>query len=340
MSLYTFTRNILFKLEPERAHAVSLASLDVLHKLGLMKVYAGKSVFAPVKVMGIKFPNSIGLAAGLDKNGDHIDSLSACGFGFIEVGTVTPGPQPGNPKPRLFRLVDDQAIINRMGFNNKGVDYIIDQVRKCGHQCPIGINIGKNRKTSLEGAAKDYQHAFSCVYPYADYVTVNISSPNTPGLRELQHGDELEKLLDILKTEQSKLRTEHARYVPLVIKISPDLNESEINKLAETFIEHEIDGVIATNTTNDRPNLTDKSLSSEEGGLSGQPLSEKSDYVLKILANRLNGKIPIIASGGVMTAEDAKRKIKLGASLVQVYTGFIYSGPSLIRDCVKAVSIR
>jgi dihydroorotate dehydrogenase len=338
MNLYTTSRKILFMLEPERAHAISLFSLDVLHKLGLLRLITGKRVLSPVTVMGIEFPNPIGLAAGLDKNGDHINSLAACGFGFIEIGTVTPKPQPGNPKPRLFRLVEDRAIINRMGFNNKGVDYLVRQVKKSGHDCVLGINIGKNKITPLENAADDYCSALESVYQYADYVTINISSPNTPGLRELQYGEELDHLLSKLKSKQQQLKQHHGKYVPLVVKIAPDLEEAEISVLAETFIKHNIDGVIATNTTNDRPDLNDPQ-SVETGGLSGKPLITKADTVLKLLVGCLQGKMPVIAVGGVFSSSDAKRKMELGASLVQIYTGFIYEGPALIHECVKAVSI-
>jgi dihydroorotate dehydrogenase len=333
--LYTIVRKILFMLEPERAHAISLFSLDVLHKLGLLGLFAGKRIDSPVTVMGIEFPNPIGLAAGLDKNGDHINALAACGFGFIEIGTVTPKPQPGNPKPRLFRLVDDQAIINRMGFNNEGVDYLVKQVRKSRHDCVLGINIGKNKVTPLENAADDYCSALEQVYPLADYVTINISSPNTPGLRELQYGEELDRLLSRLKDSQLQLQQQHGKYVPLVVKIAPDLEENEIRVLAETFIKHGIDGVIATNTTNERHGLSD-SQSAEEGGLSGKPLMTKADKVLKSLVDYLQGKMPIIAVGGVFSSDDAVKKMELGASLVQIYTGFIYEGPALIRECVKA----
>jgi dihydroorotate dehydrogenase len=308
--LYAVVRKILFMLEPERAHALSLFSLDVLHRLGLLGLFTGNRVDSPVSVMGIEFPNAIGLAAGLDKNGEHINALAACGFGFIEIGTVTPRPQPGNPRPRLFRLVKDEAIINRMGFNNKGVDYLVDQVRKSKHNCVLGINIGKNKLTPLEKAADDYCSALENVYPLADYVTINIASPNTPGLRKL-------------------------KYVPLVVKIAPDLEGDEIKLLAETFKNHAIDGVIATNTTNDRPDLSDLQ-SAEEGGLSGKPLIAKADKVLGSLAESLQGKIPIIAVGGVFSSTDAIRKLELGASLVQVYTGFIYRGPGLISECARA----
>lgn len=330
--MYSIVRKILFLLEPERAHAVSLFLMDVFHRLGLLRLFAGKQILSPVSVMGIDFPNPVGLAAGLDKNGDHIDSLAACGFGFIEIGTVTPKPQRGNPKPRLFRLVDDQAIINRMGFNNKGVEHLVRQVKNSKRNYVLGINIGKNRQTPLENAIDDYRQALSSVYLYADYVTINISSPNTPGLRDLQHGEELEKLLKALKADQVELQKTYNKYVPLVVKIAPDLEEKEIMLLAATFIKHEIDGVIATNTTNDRPDLTDPQ-SNEKGGLSGKPLNKKADNVLKSLAIYLQGKIPIIAVGGVFSAADARRKMELGASLIQIYTGFIYGGPALIHEC-------
>lgn len=337
MKLYSILRNILFLFEPERAHALSLFFLDILHKFGLLKLIAGKRISCPVTVMGIEFANPIGLAAGLDKNGEHIDSLADCGFGFIEIGTVTPMAQPGNPGPRLFRLVNDEAIINRMGFNNEGVEYLVNQVKKSRRNCVLGINIGKNRKTSLDKAIEDYQYALASVYSYADYITINISSPNTPGLRDLQHGDELKNLLKTLKQDQAKLSKEHTRYVPLLVKIAPDLEEGDIKELARTFIDNDIDGVIATNTTNGREGVSGVH-SNEEGGLSGKPLAAKSDEVLALLSDSLQGRIPIIAVGGVFCAADARRKIKLGASLIQVYTGFIYKGPSLIYECVNAVS--
>ena len=337
MNLYPISRKLLFMLEPERAHAISLFLLDVFYRLGLIRLLAGKRIHLPVTVMGIEFPNPIGLAAGLDKNGDYIDALASCGFGFIEIGTVTPKAQPGNPKPRLFRLVDDQAIINRMGFNNEGVEHLVRQVRKSKREGVLGINIGKNRQTPLENAIADYQMALLSVYPYADYVTINISSPNTPGLRDLQHGEELENLLKALKSDQAKLQKTYNKYVPLVVKISPDLEKHEIESLATAFIRHNIDGVIATNTTNDRPNMTDPQ-SNEGGGLSGKPLNAKADFVLETLSSCLKGRLPIIAVGGVLSAADARRKIELGASLVQIYTGFIYEGPALIRECLKVFS--
>ena len=338
MNLYPVVRKLLFLLEPETAHAVSLWLLDRAHQLGLLQWFVGKAVTAPVTVMGIEFSNAIGLAAGLDKNGEHIDALAACGFGFIEIGTVTPLAQPGNPKPRLFRLVADDAIINRMGFNNQGVAALLDNVRRSQRRCVLGINIGKNRDTPLALAAEDYRLALSQVYAYADYVTINISSPNTPGLRDLQHGEELEKLLSSLKQEQARLSAAHGKYVPLAVKIAPDLEDTAIAELAQAFIRLEIDGVIATNTTSSREGLREQTLAKQQGGLSGRPLRPMADHVLEKLVAELNGKIPVIAAGGVFSAEDARRKMQLGASLVQVYTGFIYQGPALVRDCAGAVS--
>ncbi len=335
--MYSIVRKLLFMLEPERAHAISLFSLDVLHKLGLLGLFAGKQTACPVTVMGIEFPNPIGLAAGLDKNGEHINSLAACGFGFIEIGTVTPKPQPGNPRPRLFRLVKDEAIINRMGFNNDGVDALVKCVKNSAHNCILGINIGKNKTTPLENAADDYCLALEQVYPVADYVTINISSPNTPGLRELQYGDELDQLLIKLKQSQQKLHRLHGKYVPLVVKIAPDLVDDEIKLLAATLVKLEIDGVIATNTTSDRPELTDPQAI-EAGGLSGKPLNKKANHVLGLMVSYLQGKVPVIAVGGVLSPADARKKVELGASLVQLYTGFIYAGPALIAECVNAVS--
>ena len=333
MNFYPVVKKLLFLLKPETAHTASLWLMDTANKLGLLKLFLGKPVKTPVTVMGIEFLNPVGLAAGLDKNGEHIDALAACGFGFVEVGTVTPRAQPGNPKPRLFRLEADEAIINRMGFNNHGVEYLIENVKRSQRQCVLGINIGKNRDTSLENAVEDYRSALSQVYPYADYVTINISSPNTPGLRDLQHGEELEKLLSNLKQEQSRLKDVYGKYVPLAVKIAPDLDKQAVAELAQTFIRLGIDGVIATNTTSSREGLRDQKQAEEQGGLSGRPLTQMSDLVLEWLVAELEGKIPVIAAGGVFSADDARRKIELGAALVQVYTGFIYQGPSLVREC-------
>ena len=338
MNIYPILRLVLFMFDPERAHAISMTMLEIVYRLKLSRLLFGKRKNAPVKVLGLEFPNAVGLAAGLDKNGDHIDALSACGFGFVEIGTVTPRPQQGNPKPRLFRLVDDAAIINRMGFNNEGVEYLVNNVKASKRDCIVGINIGKNRDTSLEQAVDDYVSAFEQVYPHADYITVNISSPNTPGLRDLQHGEELNRLLQTLKQRQRQLREEYDSYKPLLVKIAPDLTDEEIRQLANTLLDNKIDGVIATNTSNQRPALKSTALASEQGGLSGRPIQSQSDHVLTVLLDNLNGQIPVIAVGGIMSAADAERKIQAGACLVQIYTGFIYSGPRLISDISEKIT--
>ena len=339
LNLYPLVQKLLFLLDAETAHGLSLRVLDVLYRCGLIRLVANAPIVShkPVKLMGIEFPNRVGLAAGLDKNGEHIDALAACGFGFVEIGTVTPVPQPGNEKPRLFRLVNDHAIINRMGFNNHGVDYLVERVKQSRRDCVLGINIGKNKLTPNEHAVDDYVTCLQKVYAFADYVTVNISSPNTPGLRELQHGDALRTLLLALKQAQAKLQQQHARSVPLLVKIAPDLSDAEIESLASIFIELSIDGVIATNTTNDRAGLTHSELAKEQGGLSGQPLTHQADHVLSVLVTALQGRLPVIAAGGVMSADDARRKIELGAALVQVYTGFIYRGPVLVSAIASAL---
>ena len=338
MNVYPLMRFVLFMFEPERAHAISMVLLEAAYRLKLTGLLFGKRKYAPVKVLGLEFPNAVGLAAGLDKNGEHIDALSACGFGFIEVGTVTPRPQPGNPKPRLFRLVRDEAIINRMGFNNRGVEYLVNKVKASKRECIVGINIGKNRDTSLEHAVDDYVSAFEQVYPHADYITVNISSPNTPGLRELQHGEELNRLLRALKQRQRQLSEEYSSYRPLLVKIAPDLDDEEIRQLAQTLLDNNIDGVIATNTSNQRSGLKSAAQAAEQGGLSGRPIQSQSDHVLTVLVDAVNGKIPVIAVGGIMSAADAQRKIRAGAALVQVYTGFIYSGPQLVSEISEKIA--
>ncbi len=339
MNPYPLLRSILFRFDPERAHAISMALLEIAYQLKLSGVLFGRRKYAPVKLFGLEFPNVVGLAAGLDKNGDHIDALAACGFGFVEIGTVTPRPQPGNPQPRLFRLEEDEAIINRMGFNNKGVEHLVDKVKASKRDCIIGINIGKNRDTSLQHAVDDYLAAFEQVYRHADYITVNISSPNTPGLRDLQHGEELDRLLKSLKRRQHELGEEYNSYKPLLVKIAPDLSDDEIKQLVRTLLENNIDGVIATNTSNQRPDLKSTRYASEQGGLSGRPIQQQSDHVLSVLVDELDGRIPVIAVGGIMSAADAERKIQAGAALVQVYTGFIYAGPKLVADiCERNVN--
>ncbi|MGI1678293.1 MAG: quinone-dependent dihydroorotate dehydrogenase [Cellvibrionaceae bacterium] len=336
--MYSLLRPILFQLETEFTHRLSLKSIDVLSSAKLLKPFIPSVENNPVTVMGIEFPNPVGLAAGLDKDGDHIDGLGDLGFGFIEIGTVTPKPQLGNPKPRLFRLPEHQAIINRMGFNNKGVDHLIEQVKKRRYQGVLGINIGKNAVTPVENAADDYRTGLQKVYAFADYITVNISSPNTPGLRTLQYGDQLKALLAIIKTEQLELQKKHGRYVPVAIKIAPDMNEDEIKQVASALVESGMDCVIATNTTLSRDAVKGHRHEQEAGGLSGAPVTRSSLSVIQQLSAELGAKMPIIGVGGIMDGDDAADKIKAGASLVQLYTGFIYRGPVLISESAKAIA--
>jgi dihydroorotate dehydrogenase len=287
--------------------------------------------------MGLDIKNPVGLAAGMDKNGDYINALDALGFGFVEIGTVTPRPQPGNPKPRLFRLPEHQAIINRMGFNNLGIDHLLVQVKNSGYSGILGINIGKNFDTPMEQAADDYLIGLRKAYTSASYITINISSPNTKNLRQLQQGDEIKNLISVLKEEQLKLQQEHGKYVPLALKIAPDLSTDEISHIARLLLNFEIDGVIATNTTIARDMIVGHQYADETGGLSGAPVKEKSTFVVRELARELNGKIPIIAAGGILNAADAQEKLTAGASLVQLYSGLIYRGPQLIEDIVKSL---
>lgn len=339
MNWYSLTKYFLFRFDGETSHHIAFSLLTLFEKVGILNWFAKKPSHAPVTVAGITFPNPVGLAAGLDKNGDYINALASLGFGFIEIGTVTPRPQAGNPKPRLFRLKNHEAIINRMGFNNKGVDYLIEQVKQSQFTGVLGINIGKNFDTAVENAVTDYLICFEKVYPYATYITVNISSPNTPGLRNLQYGDSLRDLLAPLKEKQSVLSKEFG-YKPIFVKIAPDMNESEIQTVAETLLKSNIDGVIATNTTLTRETVSDSKYSNEAGGLSGKPVEALSNKTIEILSNQLQQKLPIIGVGGIHNGKAAAEKIKAGASLVQVYTGFIYEGPQLISDCVDAISDR
>lgn len=326
---------MLFSLAPETAHEVTLKLLNVAYVSGLSKLVYPEIDPKPVKVMGLDFKNPVGLAAGLDKNGDYINALAALGFGFVEIGTVTPRPQPGNPKPRLFRLPEHQAIINRMGFNNLGIDHLLAQVKQSAYSGILGINIGKNFDTPIENAADDYLIGLRKAYTLASYITINISSPNTKNLRQLQQGDEIKALISTLKEEQLKLQQEHGKYAPLVLKIAPDLTDEEISHIAKLLLAFEIDGVIATNTTIARNMIAGHPLANEAGGLSGAPVKEKSTLVVQGLAAELNGKIPVIAAGGILSAEDAQEKLEAGASLVQIYSGLIYRGPQLIEDIVK-----
>lgn len=331
---YRLVRKILFKLDPERAHAVTMCLLRGLAKVNLVHWLLPPLQDDPSEIMGLKFRNRVGIAAGLDK-GQNLDALGQLGVGFIEVGGVTVKPQPGNPKPRLFRLIKDEALINRMGFNNDGIDQLVSYLKRKRYQGIIGVNITKNRETPLESAGADYQHIMGEVYPYANYIAINISSPNTPGLRELQTPVYLKNLLTDLKAKQKQLSEQHQKYVPLVVKIAPDLTDSEIQEMANTLLEVGIDGVIATNTSLSREGVTDSVLAKEPGGLSGKPLSKRSTEVISKLFQILQNRIPIIASGGVMSAADAKDKRNAGAELVQVYTGLIYHGPSLLAEITR-----
>ena len=331
---YCLVRPFVFALDPETAHEMTIRGLRTLEKTGLAPQYRPKND-APTTVMGISFPNRIGLAAGLDKNGEAIDAFAAWGFGFIEIGTVTPRPQPGNPKPRLFRLPEAQGIINRMGFNNHGVDALLANVRTARFRGVLGINIGKNFDTPIDKAAEDYLACLDKVYPHATYVTVNISSPNTKNLRQLQGGSELDALLGALKARQTDLAQRHGRYVPLALKIAPDLEDGQISEIADALRRHRIDGVIATNTTLSRQGVEHLRHGGETGGLSGAPLFEQSTAVLRRLTFFLAGEVPVIAAGGVVDGAKALAKLDAGAALVQVYSGLIYRGPELVRECVE-----
>lgn len=331
--MYSLIRQLLFCLPTEVSHRVSLQVLDAAAQLKLIRPPLQPA--APLRLMGLQFPNRIGLAAGLDKDAEHIDGLAALGFGFLEIGTVTPRPQPGNPQPRLFRLPSAEAIINRMGFNNQGVAQALARIARARFDGVLGVNIGKNKDTPAEDAVDDYIHCMRQAYALASYITVNLSSPNTPGLRDLQFGEPLARLLESLKEQQRKLAAEHDCYKPLVVKIAPDLAADDIVQLARVFLTQEIDGVIATNTTVLRDGVQGLRHAEEAGGLSGRPLAQRSTEVICALYAELGNKIPIIASGGIMDAATAEQKFRAGAQLLQLYTGFIYGGPPLVRDLVQ-----
>jgi dihydroorotate dehydrogenase len=338
---YSLFRPLLFALDPERAHDLTLDSLDRTHALGLTGLVARRARGLPVRAMGIDFPNPVGLAAGMDKNGAHIDALAALGFGFVEIGTVTPRPQPGNPRPRLFRLPEAHALINRLGFNNEGVDALLKNVERSRFAREggvLGINIGKNFDTPNECAADDYLACLRKVYGKARYVTVNISSPNTANLRDLQASDALGGLLRVLKLEQAKLADTHGRHVPLAVKIAPDLTHPQVQALAAILIEHRIEGVIATNTTIARDAVASLHHGNEAGGLSGAPLRAQATQVVRWLHEALQGALPIIGVGGIGSGPDAQEKIAAGATLVQFYTGMVYRGPELVAECVRALA--
>ncbi len=335
--LYNLVRPALFQLDPETAHHLTLQGLGALSHLGSLNPLRQSPAGRPCTVMGLNFPNPVGLAAGLDKNGECIDGLAALGFGFIEIGTVTPRPQPGNPKPRLFRLPEAQAIINRMGFNNEGVDHLLQKVSQARYSGILGINIGKNKDTPVERALDDYLIGLRKVYSAASYVTVNISSPNTPGLRSLQSGEHLDQLLMGLMAEREILAAQHHRTVPVAVKIAPDLEPAEIDCIADALLRHGVDAVIATNTTSTRGGVEHLKHGDESGGLSGRPVLEASTAVVGQLAKALNGRLPIIACGGILALDDAQRKLDTGASLVQIYSGLIYRGPALVQELVRGL---
>ncbi|WP_347364174.1 quinone-dependent dihydroorotate dehydrogenase [Vibrio vulnificus] len=333
--LYRLARAGFFQLDAEKAHDLAIQNFKRFTGTPIDLFYRQQLPNRPVECMGLTFRNPVGLAAGLDKNGECIEAFDAMGFGFVEVGTVTPRAQSGNDKPRLFRLVGAEGIINRMGFNNLGVDNLIENVKKAKYSCVLGINIGKNKDTPIEKGAEDYLICMEKVYEYAGYIAVNISSPNTPGLRTLQYGEALDELLVELKRKQAELEEKHGKYVPLALKIAPDLTDDEISQICQSLINNKIDGVIATNTTLDRTMVEGMKHAQEAGGLSGRPLQSRSTEVVRLLRKELQGNIPIIGVGGVDSYVAAKEKMLAGADLIQVYSGFIYHGPGLVRDIVK-----
>lgn len=339
--LYTLARPLLFSLDAEVAHELTLSALQRAHDVGAAHWLAKPIDPLPVRLMGLNFLNPVGLAAGLDKTGAHIDALGSFGFGFIEAGTVTPRPQPGNPKPRMFRLPRSHALINRLGFNNDGADHFVDQVRRQRtfreRGGIVGLNIGKNADTPIEHALDDYRTCLRRVYDDADYVSVNISSPNTKELRSLQSARQLAALLTGLSDERKKLEDRHGKRVPIAVKIAPDIADASVPEIADQLVEHDMDAVIATNTTVARDKVQGQKHADELGGLSGRPLMERSTQIVRLLARHLQGALPIIGVGGVMSGADAVEKLRAGASLVQIYTGFIYSGPQLVPECVEAI---
>ena len=334
---YPAIRKVLFQFDAEAIHDLTIKGLKSTGKTPLNAFYKQSVQHKPLTVMGINFPNPVGLAAGLDKNAECINAFAAMGFGFVEVGTVTPRPQPGNSKPRIFRLPEANAVINRMGFNNKGVDYLVSQVQAANFKGVLGINIGKNKDTPEESAKEDYLHCMRKVYDLATYITVNISSPNTPGLRSLQYSAALDELLSALKAEQIILAKKYDKYIPLAVKIAPDLSVDEIKSIAQSLLINKIDGVIATNTTLSREGVESLEFGDEQGGLSGQPVKDKSTEVIKLLSEALDNKLPIIGVGGIASSHDANEKLQAGASLVQVYTGFIYHGPPLVKSIINGL---
>ena len=339
--MYKLARPFLFGFDAERAHGLGLKAIETAYRTGTIPLLARPPQPLPTKLLGLTFPNPVGLAAGLDKNGAHVEALFGLGFGFVEVGTVTPRPQPGNPRPRMFRLPDHQAVINRLGFNNEGVDVLVRNIERLRRRKGVlGINIGKNKDTSNERAASDYLFCLERVYPLADYITVNISSPNTAGLRELQEEQALRQLIGTLREAQEDLAAQHGRRVPMLVKLAPDLSDDDIDAVARVLGDLGVDGVIATNTTVSRISVQDDPLAHETGGLSGAPLMNQSTLVLRRLRTRLPDRIPLIGVGGILSGADAVAKMAAGASLVQIYSGLVYRGPELIGECVDAIRRR
>jgi len=334
---YPFVRKALFQLDPERAHELTFQQLRRITGTPFEALVRQKVQEKPVQCMGLTFKNPLGLAAGLDKNGECIDALGAMGFGSIEVGTVTPRAQDGNDKPRLFRLVEAEGLINRMGFNNHGVDHLVENVKKAHFDGVLGINIGKNKDTPVEQGKDDYLICMEKVYAYAGYIAINISSPNTPGLRTLQYGEALDDLLSAIKNKQNELQATHHKYVPIAVKIAPDLSVEELIQVADSLVRHNIDGVIATNTTLDRALVQGMKNCDEMGGLSGRPVQLKSTEIIRALSAELKGRLPIIGVGGIDSVIAAREKMAAGASLVQIYSGFIFKGPQLIKEIVNHI---
>jgi len=337
-TLYPLVRDRLFRMDAEDAHHFALRAVGAAGRTGMAGLFAPRVPDSPRTVMGLTFRNPVGLAAGLDKEGAAIDGFAALGFGFIEVGTVTPRPQPGNPRPRIFRLPEAGGIINRMGFNNHGVEQFVKNVQAARYRGILGLNIGKNADTPIERAADDYLFCLERVYPFASYVTINISSPNTKNLRQLQGAGELDALLAALKDKQQRLADMHGKLVPLALKIAPDLDDEQIKEIADTLLRHQIEGVIATNTTLSRAAVEGLPNANETGGLSGRPVFDASNEVIRKLRAELGEQVPIIGVGGIFSGEDARAKIAAGAALVQVYTGFIYRGPALVAECARALA--
>jgi len=337
--LYKLAQKALFSTDPETAHELTLESLRLGHNLGATR-FLCKTAGQPVRCMGLEFPNPVGVAPGLDKNGDYFEALGDLGFGFVEIGTITPRPQPGNPRPRVFRLTQAQAMINRLGFNNKGVDHLVRRVKSHRFKGILGINIGKNFDTPIENASDDYLVCLDKVYPYADYITVNISSPNTKNLRDLQGKKELNHLLGLICERRSELSMQHGREVPLAVKVAPDLEPESLPEIAEAVTRHGLNAVIATNTTISREGVEGLKHADEEGGLSGAPLKKRSNQVLAAFRSLLPPEVALIGVGGITSGKDAVDKLELGADLVQFYTGMVYRGPELVGECLEAIAGR